>query len=741
VSAARLGRLLIAVCAVLATSAAAPPAGATVTFRAKTVLVIAVPGLTWEDIAEHEMPNVRALVDTSAVANLSLRIERLATQPGDGYATLGAGTRAYGRAAIAGEAFEPHESLGNVGLAGDEFRRRTGQDLAGAIGVLGVGEIAADNERGLFEGVAGTLGDALDAAGIERAVVANADVPTAATGTIEHHREAALALMTTDGIVPCGEVSDALLTEDVDGAFGQRYDTDAAVDAYAACRTDRSVVLVEASELRRERLYEAVVSPDTREPRWQAALSATDELVGALLERADPLDAVVLVAPAAPGASARLTVLAVRGPGYGPGLLMSPTTRQPGYVTLVDVGPTIARLAGADVDTEELEGRAATVARRGGSADDRLDFLVDGDAAARFRDRMQLPTATAFITLASLFAVLVALRFLRPSWRFLPRRLLEAFAVSILTLPSLTYLVALAPMHEWGAPVYSLVVFGGSAAIGAAVARLDRRWLVPVIVPLVLLLLVVTASVVLLDSRLQLSTVFGDSPIIAGRFSGINNVTFAQIVAAAILLGAMLVHGLPRRRAIPALLLVFGAVIAVDVAPMWGSDVGGILAGIPALAIAAALLAGWRIRLRTVVLAIVATVAVLGLLGLLDLARDPADRTHLGRLFERIGADGFSGLTTVLNRKFSQNLRTLTGSVWRFILLPVLISAVVVAWTRPRPFRALRERFAPAERMLAAIAIAGLLGYALNDSGVAIPGMMLALVAPTVGYLLLRTET
>ena len=38
---------------------------------------------------------------------------------------------------------------------------------------------------------------------------------------------------------------------------------------------------------------------------------------------------------------------------------------------------------------------------------------------------------------------------------------------------------------------------------------------------------VVTVSIVVLGSRLQLATVFGDSPIVAGRFTGINNVTFA----------------------------------------------------------------------------------------------------------------------------------------------------------------------------------------------------------------------
>ncbi len=704
------------------------------------VLVISVPGLTWDDIDTHALEHLGALLDDSAVANLAVRVERLATQPGDGYATMGAGTRAFGPSDVAGLALEPDEQQGIGRTAAEEFERRTAHPLTSGVGVLAIDEIAEVNEEGLFEGTPGALGDALAAVGIDRGVVANADTQPFDAALRERRREAALGVMTSDGYVPCGAVSDALLRDDPRGPFGYRYDTAAVVDAYARCRTDRSVVLVEASELRRARSYEPSIARDERDARWRAALTATDELVGALLERTEPDDAIVVVGPSAPGSTPRLMVFGVHGGGYSPGLLESASTRQPGYVVLPDVAPTIAAIAGAPIDVDELAGRAVTIARSGGNAADRLHFLVDGDAAARFRDRMQAPIATALIALASIFSILVALRFLKPNWKELPIRLLEAFAVAILTIPTLTYLIALVPMHRYGAAVYSLAVFGTAAVVGGVIGRWHRRWLVPIAVPLVSLLLVIATSVVLLESRLQLSTVFGDSPIIAGRFSGINNVTFSQIIVAAILLGAMLVHAVPKQFAFPAMIVLFVAVLAVDVAPMWGADVGGILAGLPALAFAAMLLAGWRIRLRAFVIAAVATLGALTLLGLLDLSRDPSSRTHLGRLFERIGSDGLAGLTTVVNRKLAQNLRTLTDSVWRFILIPVLLSAVIVAWSHPRPFVALRERFAPFDRMLGAIAIAALLGYALNDSGIAIPGMMLGTLAPAVGYMLLRVE-
>jgi hypothetical protein len=703
------------------------------------VLIVAVPGLTWQDVADHDLPNLRALLADSGVANMAVRVERLATTPGDGYATLGAGTRSYGPSTEAAESFESNESIG-ISTALEEYRRRTGVTPSAAeVVVPGIAVIEDRNSSGIFEGTPGRLADALTAAGFDTGVVANADLQPGDTARVVH-REAALALMTSDGQVACGSVGEKLLRPDDRGAFGYVYATEAVVAAYEACRTDRSVVLVEASDLRRERAYSALVATSQRNQRWSDALVRTDALVGALLAATDTSDAVVVVAPVSPESQRRLMVLGVHVAGLEPGLLVSASTRQDGYVTLADVAPTIADLVDVEFDVDEIEGRSVTRARTGGTADDRLEWLVDGEAAARFRDRIQAPVVGAFITLASIFSILVALRFVRPGWRAIPKRWLFSFAATILAIPSLTYLVALLPMHDYGGGVYAIVVFGGAAACGAVLGGFHRRWLVPVAVPMVGLLVVVSTSVVLLDSRLQLSTVFGDSPIIAGRFSGINNVTFSQIMVAAILLGAMLVHGLPRARALPAMIALFFVVLAIDVAPMWGADVGGILGGLPALALAAVLLAGWRIRWTTVLLAALGAFAVVIGLGFLDLARDVSDRTHLGRLFERVQSDGISGLSTMVNRKVDQNLRTLTGSIWRYILLPVLASAAMLAWTRPRPLVVLRDRFDPIDRVLMAVAIAGVLGYALNDSGIAIPGTMLAILAPVVGYLLLHIE-
>ena len=88
-----------------------------------------------------------------------------------------------------------------------------------------------------------------------------------------------------------------------------------------------------------------------------------------------------------------------------------------------------------------------------------------------------------------------------------------------------------------------------------------------------------------------------------------------------------------------------------------------------------------------------------------------------------------------------QNLRTLTSSAWRFILIPVLALAVLIVWRAPGRIHSVVERFPGLRAGLIGIAVAGTLGYAVNDSGIAVPGMMLAVLTPAALFLLARFET
>ncbi len=698
------------------------------------VLVISLPGVTWRDIAENDVPNLRAVIDHAAVANLAVRTTRLKTPVGDGYATLGAGIRAVAPPTDAGQAFEPKEKL-EADDAAAAYERHFGHPSTGAVVQIRTTAIESANGHTQYKATVAALGDALAKEGVLRGVVANADGAPPLPDLSNYHREAALALIGSDGQVPCGAVGTELLTHDRQAAFGLALNPAAVERAMAKCWQRHSVVLVEGSDLARTESYASAVPSARLHEMWRAALVRTDGLVGRLLRLVDPSrDAVVLVAPSAPQAAApHLTLFAVRAPGLRAGLLDSGVTRQAGFVSIVDVAPAIAALAHAPLVDQNIDGRPVSVARSGGDAAARLDFLITADENAGFRDGVITPFQTTLVVLVLLFGCIAAisLRFGRSS------RLLEVTTLALIAIPPLTYWAALLPFRDWPTAWYYVFTIGLALVIGCLLSLIRPRGDLPLILVLAFTVGTITISVVVLDSRLQLSTVFGDSPVVAGRFSGVNNVTFSLLMITGLLLAAFLAR-LPRV-GLAAVSALFVGLALIDGAPMWGADVGGVLAGLPAFGLAISLLAGWRVRFRTVLWWALGTIGAVVMLGLFDLTRDPSHRTHLGRLFERIGKQGSGGFTTVVSRKLHANLATLSHSVWRLVIMPIAIVGTFVWWYAPRRCAALVARLPALRACSMAIVVAAVLGYALNDSGIAIPGVMLSVGTPAIAFLLIRT--
>ncbi len=434
---------------------------------------------------------------------------------------------------------------------------------------------------------------------------------------------------------------------------------------------------------------------------------------------------------------AHLNVAIVSGPGFSGGQLTSGSTRRTPYVQLVDVAPTILTALGRPVPSSMI-GQPMRVADS--KPFDRAAYLR-ADERARF-----MPTAVLGVVLPLVVVFVLGLGLaVLLSWR--GRRDL-AWSVArwdcrlVAATPVATFLARLAPYESWGSSdaVRLAVLWGLILAIDAVVLLLCRGR--------VALVAVVTAVVlavdVVLGAPLQLHSVLGYSALVAGRFAGLGNPAFGAF-AAAVLLSAMLAAGAlagaagpsrqvsarPSRRVL-AIVAVGLVAIVVDGAPMFGSDVGGVLSLVPAFALLGWAAAGRRVRIRTLLLAGVGAVAVLVAFAALDLARAPDSRTHLGRFASDLLA-GRAGET--LTRKAAANWALLTRNVATLLVVPVTAGFVVVlARTERLPglgplARALRR--SPGLRPgLGATILAGALGFLLNDSGIVIPAVMMLLVVP-----------
>jgi hypothetical protein len=713
----------------------------------RRVLIVSYPALTWERLRDTAPPTLVSLLQKGAVASTSLRTIGPTTSAGEGYVSMGAGNRAGVEEAVAGLALPPPAAY-EGDSAVQVFERRCGCSSQGA-NVLQVGmpRVTKLNDRYLYGAEPGALADALKAEGHRTAVVANADEEFGTVGD-GVHREAALAMVDSEGRVPFGSVGPQLVVKDPRAPFGVRMGERATADAVHAAWEGADVVLLEMSDLARVESYTSLASDSAIETERATAMKRADRVLARVLGDIDlTKDLVLVVGPTGPRGGAQLSVTGLIGKGVAPGRARSATTRRAGFVTLPDVAPTVLDAFGIDLPNS-MAGTAITSAGGGVPTDKTFAALQYDNVVARFRDRATGPISATFVIFQVLvygFAALALTRWPRA------RRLVSFLALITLAQPSLAFASRLVPYQNLTIVGYVLAFF----ALGAVLAAL-AEWLggllgrrmgpaAPMVAPLLLVgLTLLTLLVdVVLGSPLQINTVFGYSPTIAGRFAGWGNLAFALVASTVIVLatglwGMAVLEGRRGRTTLAAALIAL--VVVCDGLPSLGSDVGGVLALVPAGAVVVLLLSGRKVDIKRLVLIAVGTVAIISAFAAVDLTRPAEKRTHLGRIASKvIDADG-GGLATVLARKLNANISILTSSIWTWIIPVAILFFGFLVWRRTGLLRSLEERLPGLRACLVGALVAGFLGFALNDSGVAVPAMMLAVVLPYVTYLVVRTE-
>lgn len=463
----------------------------------------------------------------------------------------------------------------------------------------------------------------------------------------------------------------------------------------AAAVADRQGVVARA-----ERGGAAAVARLLSEGTEAVVVAVPHDQIGSVLETAATGGAgcVVVASVSSPGRNRHLGVLAAApGCGLGADGLTSPGTHQDHLNTLVDVGPTFL----AQLGVPRPAGMGGSPAEP--SAPVSVADLVGRDERVVAADGARTPLVWLFVALTGVGAA-VALR--RPAAR-------PAVAYALLAVPPTSFLVMAVPWWRWGLAGALLAGTAIAAALAVAAACAGRH---DVRIGLAALA-AVTAAVIGVDAALggllQIDAPFGNSPVVAGRFYGVGNIG-SGFLAAAIVLAAGIALDRRARRAVPATGAAMAAGVVVGGAPWFGADVGGVLFAVPAYG---TLAAGWRQGrppARLVVPLVAVTLVVLALFVAVDLSRPTGERTHLGRV---VGDD----LAHDVSRKAGKALATVTSPM----ALVVLIGAGALAVARPR----LDGR--TALRATAwALAVAGVLGSVVNDSGVLVGAAVMAMAWP-----------
>jgi hypothetical protein len=647
------------------------------------ILIVSLPNVGWADLDLDTLPNLRTLFDHSVLADLSGAGVDDHAQFADTYTTFGAGARA--------------ESRPGNGECTDA------RPTDSAITCPGMRRVARHNDALLFDAQAGLLGDSLASAGIGRAVIA--DTRAADSGV-------ALALADSAGSVPGGSLSRPVSADVLDEW------------------RDRSVLLVEFSELARLEKRRDELPPAEFAQRQAAILRSVDEFVGGVSARAAEGDVILVTGTGQRYGAPRTTMVSLRAPGLDPGIARSAFTRRGGAVAIVDIGPTILDQFGIE-RPDRMEGRAIERAYRGGDVDERVRSLIDLNDAARFRDSINAWMGGVLLALqlvlAGLAVLVVRLGRGRP--------LIEYAALTMLGVLPATWLARLLPFHDWGHGVYWLFVVGVALVLATIVSLVTDRDDVAAM----LVMLACTSGVIAVDvvsgARLQLNSALGYSPSLGGRFAGLGNSGYAVLGASTVLLAGLVAYRYRDRGGTTIAIVLMGLAIVVDGAPFFGSEVGGVLSMVPAFGVTAALLRGARLRWRLVLGWAAAAVAALALVAAVDLSRPAEHRTHLGRLLTGTGEGGW----IVIQRKIDANLSVLVTNLFTPLLPALFLAVGYLVYRAPGPLRAPR-RVPELNAAMIGLALLAIVGTVVNDSGISVAGVMLGVFAPVMIFLALRLD-
>ena len=187
------------------------------------MLVISVPGLTWAEVRDHDLPAIEGLLAESALADMAPRGVTARATPGAAYLTISAGTRATSDPLVDGQQLALGEQAGGSS-AGEIFERRTGVRPDGSYVALAWPTLERVNAREPYDAELGLLTDTLADADLGVEAIGNAD-GTDSVGT-SYERQVGLAAATGDGVIPAGELDTDLLVRDPSRPFGLRLDID-----------------------------------------------------------------------------------------------------------------------------------------------------------------------------------------------------------------------------------------------------------------------------------------------------------------------------------------------------------------------------------------------------------------------------------------------------------------------------------------------------------------------------------
>ncbi len=644
--------------------------------QSQPVIFVGVSGLEHEDLDRWRTPHLWSLVENGSIGTMTPRSVRSTSCPADGWLAVSSGRRAADESAAQCRALQP--PLSGWTADWDVYQEKVAHDRYDA----DLGALAA----------------------------AVPDLHAIGPG-------AAIAAAESDGRVRSYESLDADLSDQVRTAAEHH-----------------PLVLIDLGNVRTPG-YSITELDD----HLGDILAAYDEHAAGGADSAQPL---LMVASIADGwtESSSMQFAAIQRPGEQPGILTSPSTKQPGLIQTTDIMPTLVRATGAQTDAN-LAGAPITTASAPASAGDRYQLMLDRQIAVATQAAMSVWFYPVF---AGLMAALLAVAALvgRRAW---PRVInpLRVGGLFFAAIPVSTYLVNVIPWERSTSPDVAMLAALAGWALALTLAGLLGPWKRFTLGPLTFVAVatvLVLAGDVITGSHLQMSTLLGEPLLIASRFYGIGNSALALFLTAlvfALITACSLIANRWVRLSVVLVSMVLACLLLAT--PGLGTKFGSVPALVVGLGVLALAAAEIRASIKRLALIVGTTAGIMIAVLVIDWLRPADDRTHFGRFFASI-ISGEAG--AVLMRKIGMNIDILTQS-WMTLLLPLIIAGVFWAAIAPDRFRIpalprLYARFPYLRMGMISLAVLLGVGAVVNDSGIIVPAVGLLFLIPALAHLVGR---
>lgn len=681
-------------------------------------MILVIDRLSITDLSDEMTPNLMKLQKQGSIGLMNTNVLG-SREPENTHVTIGAGQKAAG-GEWAGRFYNAPEAVDRAAShfgnreAGGLYHALTGwQYKKGALVNPMIVDILNKNSDTSYQVQVGSLGEALKRNGISAFVIGNSD-------TSVPRRFGALLVMDKKGSVSEGVIDASINQKDADFPNGFRTNYQKMFsEAYESFKGSSRLLVIELGDLSRLDEMRPLMGLESYSKLRRQSLTRIDDFVGQLLPFIHFADSRVMILTPTPSVEDlkkdnSVTPLIMAGIQYSKGgLLTSASTRRIGIVANTDIAPSVLAYYNLD-KTGSMIGREITSVSQRGS----LGFVkaLDDKLVLTYNQRPVLLKTIAIIEIAAILGSLLIVRFsTRPEWNVF----FQKFAMVFLVIPLvvLFYKLIQSPSLFWS--IAGLIAF--ILIITAGLEKLPFSF-----EGKAAFICILTSVSILIDnltgSSLIMSSPLGYDPLLGGRYYGIGN-EYTGVLMGSTLVGmasfTKILEGSISRLKLNLMLGIYLLITTgILFTPSLGADAGGVITALASFVYFLILINKGRMTLGRALLLGAGIGLMLFFGAVIDRWLNGAEESHMGLAIGQLTSGGWQAIWTIMERKLLMNWKLLRYSIWSEVLMTTIAGLAFFTFYTKGSFKKIEQDHEHLFRGIKGAIVAGIIGFAVNDSGV-----------------------